>query len=44
MLWLLEQYEIDRYLTGVQKGYYQFFTAGYISKLRASSVNNFNQK
>ena len=37
-------YEIDRYLTGVQKGYYQFFTAGYISKLRASSVNNFNQK
>ena len=37
-------YEIDRYLTGVQKGYYHFFTAGYITKLRSSSFYNFNSK
>ena len=37
-------YEIDRYLTGIQKGYYHFFTAGYIAKLRASSIYNFNPK
>ena len=30
-------YEIDRYLTGYQKGYYHFFTAGYIAKLRANN-------
>ena len=30
-------YEIDRYLVGPQRGYYHFFTAGYIAKLRANS-------
>ena len=37
-------YEIDRYLTGFQKGYYHFFTPGYIAKLRASSFYNINAK
>ena len=37
-------YEIDRYLTGAQKGYYHFFTAGYIAKLRTNSFCNFNPK
>jgi hypothetical protein len=30
-------YEIDRYLVGSKRGYYYFFTAGYIAKLRANS-------
>lgn len=37
-------YEIDRYLVGAQRGYYHFFTAGYIAKLRANSFYNFNPK
>ena len=37
-------YEIDRYLVGPQRGYYNFFTPGYISKLRANSFYNFNPK
>ena len=37
-------YEIDRYLTGYQKGYYHFFTATYIAKLRANNYSTFNQK
>ena len=37
-------YEIDRYLTGPQRGYYHFFTPGYISKLRANNYYNFNPK
>ena len=37
-------YEIERYLTGFQKGYYHFFTPGYIAKLRASSFYNINAK
>ena len=37
-------YEIDRYLTRIQKGYYHFFTPAYIAKLRASSIYNFNPK
>ena len=37
-------YEIDRYLVGSQRGYYHFFTAGYIAKLRANSFYNFNPK
>ena len=37
-------YEIDRYLVGAQRGYYQFFTAGYIAKLRANTFYNFNPK
>ena len=37
-------YEIDRYLTGAQKRYYHFFTAGYIAKLRTNSFCNFNPK
>jgi hypothetical protein len=37
-------YEIDRYLVGAQRGYYHFFTAGYIAKLRANSLYNFNPK
>ena len=37
-------YEIDRYLVGTQRGYYHFFTAGYIAKLRANSFYNFNPK
>ena len=37
-------YEIDRYLIGEQRGYYHFFTAGYIAKLRSSSFYNFNLK
>ena len=37
-------YEIDRYLTGFQKGYFHFFTTGYIAKLRASSIYNMNAK
>ena len=37
-------YEIDRYLTGFQKGYYQFFTPGYIGKLRANNFYYFNSK
>jgi hypothetical protein len=30
-------YEIDRYLVGAQRRYYNFFTPGYISKLRANN-------
>ena len=37
-------YEIDRYLAGFQKGYYQFFTPGYIGKLRANNFYYFNPK
>ena len=37
-------YEIDKYLTGMQKGYYQFFTPGYISKLKMNNFYNFNEK
>ena len=37
-------YEIDRYLNGLQKGYYKFFTSAYISKLRASASYSLNQK
>ena len=37
-------YEIDRYLVGDQRGYYHFFTAGYIAKLRSSNIYNFNPK
>ena len=37
-------YEIDKYLSGVQKGYYQFFTPSYISKLKMNNFYNFNEK
>ena len=37
-------YEIDRYLAGFQKGYYHFFTPGYIGKLRANNFYYFNPK
>ena len=37
-------YEIDRYLTRIQKGYYHFFTPTYIAKLKSSSIYNFNPK
>ena len=37
-------YEIDRYLTGYQKGYYHFFTAGYIAKLKANNYYICNSK
>ena len=37
-------YEIDKYLTGTQKGYYQFFTPSYISKLKLNNFYNFNEK
>ena len=37
-------YEIDRYLTGYQKGYYHFFTAGYIAKLKANNYYICNPK
>ena len=37
-------YEIDKYLTGVQKGYYQFFTPSYISKLKINNFYNFEEK
>ena len=37
-------YEIDRYLSGLQKGYYKFFTSGYIAKLRASTFYSLNPK
>ena len=37
-------YEIDRYLNSIQKGYYKYFTSGYISKLRATACYNLNTK
>ena len=37
-------YEIDKYLTGVQKGYYQYFTPSYISKLKLTNFFNLNDK
>ena len=37
-------YEIDKYLSGIQKGYYQFFTPSYISKLKMNNFYNFNEK
>ena len=37
-------YEIDKYLTGTQKGYYQYFTPAYISKLKLTNFFNLNEK
>jgi len=37
-------YEIDKYLTGIQKGYYQYFTPSYISKLKLTNFFNLNEK
>ena len=37
-------YEIDKYLTGMQKCYYNFFTPGYISKLKSSNFYHFNER
>ena len=37
-------YEIDKYLTGIQKGYYQYFTPAYISKLKLTNFFNLNDK
>ena len=37
-------YEIDKYLTGIQKGYYQFFTPAFISKLKMNNFYGFNEK
>ena len=37
-------YEIDKYLTGMQKGYYQFFTPAFISKLKMNNFYGFNEK
>ena len=37
-------YEIDKYLTGIQKGYYQYFTPTYISKLKLTNFFNLNDK
>ena len=37
-------YEIDKYLKKKKKGYYQFFTPGYISKLKMNNFYNFNEK
>ena len=37
-------YEIDKYLTGIQKGYYQYFTPSYISKLKLTNFFNLNDK
>ena len=37
-------YEIDKYLTGIQKGYYQYFTPSYISKLKLTNFFNINEK
>ena len=37
-------YEIDKYLNGVQKGYYQYFTPSYISKLKLTNFFNLNDK
>ena len=37
-------YEIDKYLTGLQKGYYQFFTPSYITKLKMNNFYNLDDK
>ena len=37
-------YQIDKYLTGIQKGYYQYFTPSYISKLKLTNFFNLNEK
>ena len=37
-------YEIERYLTGVQKKYYHYFTTAYITKLKANIFNNVGLK
>ena len=34
-------YEIDEYLTGFQKKYYNYFTYGYIAKLKANGLYHF---